>query len=189
MTAFETLGSNGISYPVDDAGMVCAAFRTSDDAATFDFHIPSNMMLSRYHEAKEAIVDKLENAPEGLMAQMRDMATGIRPGIEQFGVVTAPNGDHIFVYEVDGFGGQNLIDDANIPSLLPAPSLGYLDKNDTVYQNTRRFVLLRSNPWCCQGLVIHIVGNPHIKPGVAWPIAAIMRSMSLDDDDKIINSI
>ncbi|KAI1348996.1 glycoside hydrolase family 125 protein [Xylaria sp. FL0043] len=194
MTAFGTLGNNGMSYPVNDTGMVRSPFRPSDDAAIYDFQIPANMMLSRYLEATALIVDELKTAgnatvPEGLAEEMRDMAAGIRAGIEQFGVVTAPNGQRIYAYEVDGFGGQNLMDDANIPSLLSAPSLGYLDANDTVYQNTRRFVLSRSNPWWCQGPVINAVGSPHIKPGAAWPMAAIMRAMTSDDDDEIINSI
>ncbi|KAI1122755.1 glycoside hydrolase family 125 protein [Nemania abortiva] len=191
MTAFGTLGNNGMSYPVNDTGMVRAPFRPSDDAAIYDFNIAANesMMLSRYLEATALIMEKLPNAPQNLAVEMRDMAAGIRAGIEQFGVVTAPNGQRIFAYEVDGFGGQNLMDDANIPSLLSAPSLGYLAMNDSVYQNTRRFVLSRSNPWWCQGPVINAVGSPHIKPGAAWPMAAITRAMTTDDDDEIINSI
>ncbi|KAI1259712.1 glycoside hydrolase family 125 protein [Xylariaceae sp. FL1019] len=189
MTAFGTLGNNGMSYPVNDTGMVRSPFRPSDDAAIYDFQIPANMMLSRYLEATAVIMDKLSEAPEGLAAQMRTMADDIRAGIEQFGIVTAPNGQKIFAYEVDGFGGQNLMDDANIPSLLSAPSLGYLDKKDPIYQNTRKFVLSRSNPWWCQGPVINAVGSPHIKPGAAWPMASIMRAMTSDDDNEILAAI
>ncbi|KAI0486709.1 glycoside hydrolase family 125 protein [Xylaria cf. heliscus] len=189
MTAFGTLGNNGMGYPVNYTGMVRSPFRPSDDSAAFDFQIPANMMLSRYLEATAPIMEKLPNAPKGLAHEMRDMAAEIRAGIEQFGTVTAPNGQRIFAYEVDGFGGQMLMDDANIPSLLSAPSLGYLDANDTIYQNTRKFVLSRSNPWWCQGSVINAVGSPHIKPGAAWPMAAIMRAITSDDDDEIINSI
>ncbi|KAI0388887.1 glycoside hydrolase family 125 protein [Xylariaceae sp. FL0594] len=189
MTAFGTLGNNGMSYPVNYTGMVRSPFRPSDDAAIYDFQIPANMMLSRYLEATAVIMEKLPNAPEGLAGQMRDMAEEIRAGIEQFGVVRAPNGDRIYAYEVDGFGGQNLMDDANIPSLLSAPSLGYLSANDTVYKNTRKFVLSRSNPWWCQGPVISAVGSPHVKPGAAWPMAAIMRAMTSDDEVEILGAI
>ncbi|KAI0202939.1 glycoside hydrolase family 125 protein [Astrocystis sublimbata] len=188
-TAFGTLGNNGMNYPVNDTGMVRAPFRPSDDAAIYDFQIPANMMLARYLEATARIMEELPNAPDGLASEMRDMADGIRAGIEQYGVVTAPNGDRIYAYEVDGFGGQNLMDDANIPSLLSAPSLGYLQANDTVYQATRKFVLSRSNPWWCQGPVINAVGSPHIKPGAAWPMAQIMRAMTSDDDREILDSI
>lgn len=189
MTAFGTLGNNGMSYPVNRTGMVRAPFRPSDDAAIYDFQIPANMMLARYLESTAVIMEALPTAPKELAGQMRDMAAGVRQGIEQFGVVTSPKGTRIYAYEVDGFGGQNLMDDANIPSLLSAPSLGYLLANDSTYRATRDFVLSRSNPWWCQGPVLNAVGSPHIKPGAAWPMAAIMRAMTSDDDDEIINAI
>ncbi|KAI0399953.1 glycoside hydrolase family 125 protein [Xylaria palmicola] len=189
MTAFGTLGNNGMGYPVNDTGMVRSPFRPSDDSAVYDFQIPANMMLARYLEAAAVIMERLPNAPRGLAGEMRDMAAGVRAGIERFGVVTAPGGQRIYAYEVDGFGGQHLMDDANIPSLLSAPALGYLDANDTVYRATRKWVLSRANPWWCQGPVLNAVGSPHIKPGAAWPMAAIMRAMTSDDDDEIINAI
>ncbi|KAI0024043.1 glycoside hydrolase family 125 protein [Xylariomycetidae sp. FL0641] len=188
-TAFGTLGNNGMGYPVNATGLVRSPFRPSDDAALYDFQIPANMMLARYLEATSDIMAKLPSAPAGLADEMRDMAAGIRAGIDRFGVVAAPDGRRIFAYEVDGFGGQNLMDDANIPSLLSAPALGYLDANDTVYRDTRRFVLSRRNPWWCQGPVLNAVGSPHIRPGAAWPMAAIVRAMTSDDDDEIVAAV
>ncbi|KAI1498033.1 hypothetical protein F5X99DRAFT_394921 [Biscogniauxia marginata] len=189
MTSFGTLGNNGMNSPVNYTGMVRSPFRPSDDAAIYDFQIPANMMLSRYLESTSKIMERLPNAPKGLAQQMKDMASEIRDAINHWGVITAPNGQKIYAYEVDGFGGQNLMDDANIPSLLSAPSLGFLDVKDTVYQNTRKFVLSRGNPWYCAGPVINAVGSPHIKPGAAWPMAAIMRAMTTDDDVEIITAI
>ena len=121
---------------------------------------------------------------------MKDMAEEIRAGIEEFAVIPSPGeeGD-IFAYEVDGFGGRNLMDDANVPSLLSAPFLGYLNRTDTVYQNTRRFVLGPRNPWWCEGPVISAIGSPHIRPGAAWPMAAIVRALTSDDDVEITEAL
>lgn len=50
---------------------------------------------------------------------------------------------------------MDIQDDANIPSLLAAPLFGYLDKNDPIYQNTRRFILSRDNPYYMVGPVLN----------------------------------
>ncbi|KAI2635816.1 glycoside hydrolase family 125 protein [Hypomontagnella submonticulosa] len=189
MTSAGTLANNGIGNPVNYTGLVRSPFRPSDDSATYDFQIPANMMLARYLESTSKIMDQLPNAPKGLSRQMKDMAADIREAIKQWGTVKAPNGQKIFAYEVDGFGGQNLMDDANIPSLLSAPFLGYLDKNDTIYRNTRAFILSRANPWWCAGPYINAIGSPHIKPGAAWPMSSIMRAMTTDDDVEIISAV
>ncbi|KAI1344463.1 glycoside hydrolase family 125 protein [Xylariaceae sp. FL0016] len=189
MTSMGTLGNNGMNYPINYTGMVRAPFRPSDDSAIYDFGIAANMMLARYLDSTSLIMEQLANAPQGLANSMRGTAEQIRDGINTFGIVTAPNGKRIYAYEVDGYGGQNLMDDANIPSLLSAPSLGYLDIYDGVYQNTREFILSRRNPWFCQGPVINAVGSPHIKPGAAWPMAAIMQAMTSENDDEILGAV
>ena len=51
----------------------------------------------------------------------------------------------IYAYETDGLGNHLLMDDANSPSLLAMPYLGYCGKNDPLYRNTRRFILSSAN--------------------------------------------
>ena len=53
---------------------------------------------------------------------------------------------YIYAYEVDGLGHAILTDDANIPSLLSAPYIGYTAPNDRYYLNTRAFLLSQDNP-------------------------------------------
>lgn len=191
MSAAGTLGNNGIGNPVNYTGMVRSPFRPSDDAALFEFQIPANMMLAQYLDSTSDIMEQLSHPSAAELTQeMRDVAAGIRDAIAQWGVVTAPSGEKIFAYEVDGFGGRNLMDDANVPSLLSAPMLnGYVSRNDSTYQATRRFVLSRANPWWCAGPVISAVGSPHIKPGAAWPMASIVRALTSDSDAEIVTAL
>ena len=189
MSAFGTLGNNGFMNPVNYTGMARSPFRPSDDSAMFDFGIAANMMLSRYLESTSTIMSQLPNAPEGLAEEMKTMAHEVRDGIEKFGVVKAPNGQKIYAYEVDGFGGRYFMDDANIPSLLSAPFLGYLDKDDPTYLRTRAFILSNSNPWYCAGTVISAIGSPHIRPCAVWPMSKIMQAMTTDNYWEIFGAL
>lgn len=181
MTA--TLNNVGTGNPVARTGMVRSPFRPSDDAGVFEFLVPANMMFERYLNATAVIMEEL-GEPE-VAGEMRDLADGIRAGIEEFAVVAGPGGEKIYAYEVDGFGGQNLMDDANVPSLLSAPLFGYVDKEDEVYKATREFVLSEENPWYARGPVLNAVGSTHIKPGHAWPMASIVQIMTAEDDKEI----
>ncbi len=188
-SAAGTLGNNGFSSPVNYTGLVRSPFRPSDDSAIYDFGIAANMMFARYLESTALIMAKLPNAPKGLDDEMSGLANDIRTGIERWGIVKSPTGQKIYAYEVDGYGGRNLMDDANIPSLLSAPFLGYVDKNDPLYLRTRDFVLSKMNPWYCKGSVISGVGSPHIRPCAVWPMSLIMQAMTTDNYWEIFSAI
>ncbi|PHH49840.1 Meiotically up-regulated protein 157 [Ceratocystis fimbriata CBS 114723] len=181
-----TLNNIGTGNPVAYTGMVRSPFRPSDDTAVFEFLVPSNMMFARYLETAAKITKQLSSAPQDLATQMEAMAHNIREAISKHAVIEGPgNAGPMYAFEVDGFGGRNLMDDANIPSLLSAPFLGYLDAEDTVYQNTRKFVLSKQNPWYCEGHVINGVGGPHIKPGAAWPMSSTVQIMTSNNNTEI----
>lgn len=185
MTA--TLNNVGTGNPVARTGMVRSPFRPSDDAAVFEFLVPANMMFERYLNRTAGIMEELGEVE--VAGEMREMAEGVRRGIEEHAVVEGPGGERIYAYEVDGFGGRNLMDDANVPSLLSAPFIGYLGKGHEVYKATREFVLSGQNPWFARGPVISGVGSPHIKPGAAWPMASVVRIMTTDDDKEITQAL
>ncbi|KAK7530105.1 hypothetical protein IWX49DRAFT_595222 [Phyllosticta citricarpa] len=187
--ASETLLNDGLGSPVlGGTGLIRSAFRPSDDSTIFQLFIPANMMFSRYLESAANIVAALQNPPGGLEEEMRDMAASLRRAISRYGIVDGSTGQ-IYAYEVDGYGSRNIMDDANIPSLLSAPFFGYLDENDEVYQNTRRLVLSSSNPYWAKGPVISSVGGPHVGPGKGWPMALIVRIFTSNDAQEITAAI
>ena len=80
-------------------------------------------------------------------------------------------------------------DDANVPSLLSLPFLGYLDMDDKMYQNTRAYILGQSNRYWAWGPVLDGVGGPHDGPGFAWPMSKLMQIFTSDDDNEIVGAI
>lgn len=126
------------------------------------------------------------------------LAGEIDVAIKQHAVMTLMSGagksEHAFAYEVDGFGNRFFADDANIPSLLSLPYLGYSDRNDEVYRTTRRLILSERNKFYFQGTAASGIGGqysslrfvlpnvpnclplgPHVGPGQIWPMYIIMQ--------------
>ncbi|KAL2756558.1 glycoside hydrolase family 125 protein [Sodiomyces alcalophilus JCM 7366] len=180
----ETLTNDGLGNPTKENGMVRTAFRPSDDATIFQFLVPANMMFAAYLESAAVIMAALDGERAGnLTSTMRDMALGIRRGIDKDAMVTRPGFGDMFAYEVDGFGSTHLMDDANVPSLLAMPLWNYTGVDPArdyhaIYRNTRRFVLSDANPYFMRGPALSAVGGPHVGPGKAWPMAAVVAGLT-----------
>ncbi|OHE90961.1 hypothetical protein CORC01_13738 [Colletotrichum orchidophilum] len=193
----ETLTNDGLGNPIKENGMIRTAFRPSDDACIFQFLVPANMMWAKYLESASEIMAKLDGEKaKKLTVEMRAQAFGIRQGIEKDAIVHRPGFGDIFAYEVDGYGGANLMDDANVPSLLAMPLWNFTHSNfkypdppkgekrhdyAEVYRNTRKYVLSDANSYYMKGPAISAVGGPHVGPGKAWPMAAVIAAMTAYD--------
>ena len=114
----------------------------------------------------------------------------VKAGIEQYGIVDTPDYGRLYAYEVDGLGHANLMDDANIPSLLSIPYFGYVNQIDEIYMATRRFILSPSNPYFYEGTFkgekISGIGSPHTPAGMIWPLAQEMQGMTTNQKDEQI---
>jgi meiotically up-regulated gene 157 (Mug157) protein len=158
-------------------GMTWSGFRPSDDACRYGYHVPGNMFavvvlrqLARI--ATEVLGD------DGLAQRALRLAPEIDTGITVHGVIDHPVHGRVYAYEVDGTGRTLLMDDANVPSLLAAPLLGYVDADDPVYQATRRFVLSDANPYYFAGRAAAGVGSPHTARRHVWPIALAVEGLT-----------
>jgi uncharacterized protein len=151
----------GTGGPARRCGLLRSPFRPSDDASSLAFPVASNALVSI---ALDNIADLVEasfvhsrrrrnrvpahhgkkslsgESPEDFAKRTRQFSKEVRSAVLAHGVV---QNDAVFAYEVDGFGNFYHMDDANIPSLLSLPYLGFVGVNDTTYQRTRQRVLSR----------------------------------------------
>ena len=183
--ASDTLAHDGRGTPVNpETGMTWSGFRQSDDACQYGYLIPSNMM------AVVALSYAAELADAGwndmaLASRCHALAAQIDAGIQKFGIVDHPKYGKIYAYETDGFGNYNLMDDANSPSLLSLPYLGYCEADDPIYQNTRRFILSKDNPYFYEGTAAKGIGSPHTPQNYIWHISLSMQALTSTNEEEI----
>ena len=145
------------------------------------------MMFSVYLSSASLIATAI--GQDDLASRMSGLSSSLQAAISNLGIVNDPKYGSIYAYEVDGYGSRNIMDDANIPSLLSAPFFGYLDAGDEVYQTTRQVLLSASNPYFMRGPVISAIGGAHDGPGHAWPMASIVRIFTSDNDTEISSTL
>ncbi|MBV8602465.1 MAG: glycoside hydrolase family 125 protein [Candidatus Eremiobacteraeota bacterium] len=171
------LKDGGKGSPVKYTGMIWSGFRPSDDACVYHYLIPSEMMavvaLGELEEIERAVYRNLIKAQRA-----KALRTEVNNGIQEYGLVFMPNYGYVYAYEVDGLGHAVLMDDANIPSLLSAPYIGYTKTTGTVYLNTRRYLLSKDNPYYYTGSVARGIGSAHTNDGWVWPLALVMQGLT-----------
>lgn len=178
---WKELARDGLGTPVGDTGMTWSGFRPSDDACTYGYSIAANFFAAR---TLKALCDMLPEA-DALRQRAGKLCGEIEEGIRKYGIVKHPAFGEIYACEVDGLGNYNCLDDANVPSLLSLPYLGCVDREDEVYQNTRRFILSADNPFYYEGKYAKGVGSPHTPQHYIWHIALSMQGLTSKDSGEI----
>ncbi len=181
--AYDTLPNDGKGEPSGYTGMVWSAFRPSDDRCAYHYLVPSNMF------AVAVLRQLLKNLDDGgidnpLKAETESIIAEIDDGVKKFGL-TECGGEKIYAYETDGKGNYNFMDDANVPSLLSMPYLGYCEKDDKLYLSTRKAVLSAKNPYYYSGKLVSGVGSPHTPEKYVWHIAVIMQALTSTDENDV----
>ena len=175
---------SGTGRPFKPNGMICSMFRPSDDATMYPFLIPSNIFASISMQQLSEIYSD-EKIDLIFSKKCMSMSIEIDEAIEKYAIKEHLNFGKIYSYEIDGFGNNLFMDDANVPSLM---SLAYLDSkfvNDIVYQNTRNFLLSDNNPYFLKGLAAEGQASPHTGKDKIWPMGIILRAMTSESDKEI----
>lgn len=180
----DTLKCDGMGTPVAYTGMTWSGFRPSDDACELHYLIPSEMfavvILGYMAEIAETVWNDKAMAERALKLRGE-----IDDGIKKYGTFEHPEFGTIYAYEADGLGNQNFMDDANVPSLLSLPYLGYCGADDPIYQNTRRFILSKNNPYYYEGTAAKGIGSPHTPKNYIWHVSLAMQGLTSTCDDEI----
>ena len=174
-TPTETLGENGFGNPVKPVGLIASGFRPSDDACIFPFLVPANLFaVTSLRQVSEMASGILHDST--LAQDASSLSDEVEAALRQHGVAAAPEGT-IWAYEVDGFGGQVLMDDANVPSLLALPYLNS-SPDAALYARTRAFAWSERNPWFFSGSAGKGIGGPHEGANMIWPMSQTIFALT-----------
>jgi meiotically up-regulated gene 157 (Mug157) protein len=172
-------------------GMTWSGARPSDDPCQYGYLVPSNMFVV---VVIQYIVEWADNiwGDAAMKAKARAMEADIQSGINKFAIKEVPEIGRVYAYEVDGFGNQLMMDDANVPSLLSIDYLGYKNPQDPsgeIARNTRRFVLSQGNPFFVKGSVIQGVGSPHTPGHYVWHLALAQQALTAPDKKEALEMV
>jgi len=179
-------GGNG--EPKGFTGMVGTHHRPSDDLSVFAFLTPANAMLSVELANLASILTASGQAKTAQGKNFTEQATlwskRVHDAIWANTVV-----NNIFAYETNGLGSRYVMDDANVPSLVSLPYLGFLDMNEPAYVATRKLLFSRMNPYFAAGQNFSGIGGPHVNAWHPWPMSQIAAIFGTDDDAEIMERL
>jgi len=180
-----------------NAGLTWTGFRPSDDKCKYAYLVPANMFAVVALGYAVDLSNQLWNNPS-LATKAQKLADEIEAGIQKYAIVDHAKYGKIYAYEVDGLGNYFLMDDANVPSLMSLPYLGY-KYDPQIYANTRKFILSLDNPTFVMsdktpGVTGRLAsyGSPHarkIVPHNIWPMAMAIQGLTSDSTEEKIRII
>ena len=126
----------------------------------------------------------------GFAAECASFAKELRQAIEKEAVLyNWYRKQRYYSYEVDGFGQYLIMDDANLPSLLAMPYIGYCGKDDEMYLATKDVILSDMNPYYYEGKCLKGIGSMHTPARFVWHISLAMQGLvseSAEEKKKFI---
>uniref|UniRef100_A0A0D2YD71 Meiotically up-regulated gene 157 protein n=1 Tax=Fusarium oxysporum (strain Fo5176) TaxID=660025 RepID=A0A0D2YD71_FUSOF len=172
--------NSGSGEPKLANGLVASSHRPSDDLCIFNYITSDNAMMSVELDHVANVLDKIGDH-KSTSGKLRGHAKIIRQAVWKHTLTS--NG--IFAYETNGYGGQHIMDDANVPSLVSLPYLGFLKRDDPTYKKTKSAMFSRANPYYAVGKTFSGIGGPHVNATYPWPMSQISGIYGTDDDSEI----
>jgi meiotically up-regulated gene 157 (Mug157) protein len=178
------LPRDGLGSKTQYTGMTWTGFRPSDDACKHGYLIPANIHAAAALERVLILNDRIWRH-KVLGEKASKLLYEIEMGIKKYGIVTNEDGKRIYAYEVDGLGGiLTGFDDANIPSLLSIPLLGWSGYDHEIFVATRQQLLSNNNLYYFEGSALKGIGSPHTPKNSIWPMALVVQGLTEEGDNR-----
>lgn len=175
---------NGYGNPARPVGLIHEMFRPSDDACIYPLSIPGNLFaVSSLRQLAELAL--AVHGDRTFASQCTALADEVEQALQKFGVMRDARGNEFWAYEVDGYGNQLFMDDANAPGLSSLAYLGCCRSDDARYRRSRELAWSPRNPYFFRGRAAQGIGGPHQGLRMIWPMSIIMRGLTSDDDGEI----
>jgi hypothetical protein len=174
----------GYGRPTRPVGLIHSMFRPSDDACLYPLFIPSNLFaVSSLRQLAQLSI--AVHGDRAFASECSALADEVQQALNKYGVMRDEQGNEFWAYEVDGYGNQLFIDDANAPGLSSLAYLGCCRPDDARYQRSRAMAWSPRNPYFFQGRAAQGIGGPHEGLRMIWPMSIIMRALTSDNSSDI----
>ncbi|HXE66424.1 MAG TPA: glycoside hydrolase family 125 protein [Rhodanobacteraceae bacterium] len=180
----DTLALGGYGWPGKPVGLIFSMFRPSDDACKYPLFVPGNA-FAVVSLRQLATMTRALFADETFAHDCEALADEVQTALELHALMRDDRGAEGWAYEVDGYGNQLFMDDANVPSLLGLPYLGWCKRDDARYQRTRALAWSGRNPYFFSGKAAQGIGGPHEGLRMIWPMSIMIRALASDDAGEI----
>jgi len=174
----------GKGAPTKYTGLIHSIFRPSDDGTLLPYLVPSNIFAYVSLEQLSELYT-INGKDTDFSDACMSFSNQVKLAVEKHAIKEHVDFGKIYSYEVDGFGNNLFMDDANVPSLMSLAYIGGHSPKDRIYKNTRKFLISDSNPWFLRGKAAEGQSSPHTGRENIWPMGIILRGITSEDENEI----
>jgi meiotically up-regulated gene 157 (Mug157) protein len=95
--ATDGVAMNGYGYPVKPVGLICSAFRPSDDATVYMYLVPSNYFAVVSLRQSAKMISQIHK-DEALATELNALATEIEQALKKYAIINHPDYGKIYAY-------------------------------------------------------------------------------------------